>query len=63
MMNHTVTLRDGAIVHALGQGTWFLGEHRNLLGQEEQAPCNAIDTNMNLLDTVEMSALLNQMAL
>lgn len=30
IMKHQVTLPDGAIVPALGQGTWFLGEHRNV---------------------------------
>ena len=54
MMNHTVTLRDGAVVHALGQGTWCLGEHRDLLDQEEQALRAGLDAGMTLLDTAEM---------
>ena len=37
MMKHTVTLRDGAVVPALGQGTWCLGEHPDRLEQERQA--------------------------
>ena len=54
MMNHTVTLRDGAVVPALGQGTWCLGEHRDLLEREEQALRAGIDAGMTLLDTAEM---------
>ena len=54
MMNHTVTLRDGAAVPAFGQGTWCLGEHRDLLEQEEQALRAGIDAGMTLLDTAEM---------
>ena len=54
MMNHMVNLRDGAVVPALGQGTWCLGEHRNLLEQEEKALRTGIDAGMTLLDTAEM---------
>ena len=33
MMKHTVTLRDGAVIPALGQRTWCLGEHPDRVAQ------------------------------
>ena len=33
-MKHTVTLANGAVVPALGQGTWYLGENRAQRQQE-----------------------------
>ena len=51
MMNHMVTLQNGAVVPTLGRGTWCLGEHRDLLEQEEQALRAGIDVGMPLLDT------------
>lgn len=53
-MKHMVTLPDGAEVPALGQGTWFLGEHQSSREQEKEALITGVDSGMTLIDTAEM---------
>jgi diketogulonate reductase-like aldo/keto reductase len=47
----TVTLPDGTIVPALGQGCWHLNQGRHPLAVEEQALRTGISLGMTLLDT------------
>ncbi|HIT62954.1 MAG TPA: aldo/keto reductase [Candidatus Ventrimonas merdavium] len=53
-MERFVTLPDRTKVPALGQGTWFLGEHKARLEQEKEALTAGIQAGMTLLDTAEM---------
>lgn len=53
-MNRTVTLKDGTVVPALGQGTWFLGENRMSYQAEKEALQAGVSAGMTLLDTAEM---------
>lgn len=53
-MKKEVRLPDGAKVPALGQGTWYLGEHESLAGQEQEALQAGISAGMTLIDTAEM---------
>ena len=36
-MNKTVIFKDGTVIPALGQGTWFLGEHSATYRSEKEA--------------------------
>jgi diketogulonate reductase-like aldo/keto reductase len=49
-----VTLRSGARVPALGQGTWHMGEDRRRAADEAAAVRLGIDLGMTLIDTAEM---------
>lgn len=53
-MNHMVTLPDGTMVPAIGQGTWFLGERKAAFEQEKEALTAGVGAGMTLLDTAEM---------
>lgn len=53
-MDRIVTLKDGTVVPALGQGTWFLGENRMSYQAEKEALQAGISAGMTLLDTAEM---------
>lgn len=53
-MNRSVTLPDGAVVPALGQGTWFLGEKKLQEEREKEALVSGIQAGMTLIDTAEM---------
>jgi diketogulonate reductase-like aldo/keto reductase len=48
---HTVTLPDGKVVPALGQGCWHLGQDRHPQAVEEEALRSGIALGMSLLDT------------
>lgn len=50
----TVTLPDGTVVPALGQGTWYMGENDSIREQEIRALQVGIDLGMTLIDTAEM---------
>lgn len=50
----TITLPDGTRVPAVGQGTWYLGEHREREHQEIEALQAGINAGMTLIDTAEM---------
>ena len=54
MIAHTVTLKDGTRVPALGQGTWYLGDHADTRAREIEALRLGIDRGMTLIDTAEM---------
>jgi diketogulonate reductase-like aldo/keto reductase len=47
----TVKFRDGAIVPALGQGSWHLGEERHPRAFEEEALRTGLSLGMTLIDT------------
>ena len=50
----TLTWRDGTRTHAMGLGTWQLGESRVSRGTEVQALRQAFDIGWRVLDTAEM---------
>ncbi|WP_075214500.1 aldo/keto reductase [Mongoliimonas terrestris] len=49
----TVTLNDGTVVPAIGQGTWMMGDARNR-AREVAALRAGLDLGMTLVDTAEM---------
>jgi diketogulonate reductase-like aldo/keto reductase len=49
-----VTLRDGELVPALGQGSWHMGEDRRRAAEEAAALKLGIELGMTLIDTAEM---------
>ena len=49
-----VKLPDGASVPAIGQGTWYLGEHKEREAQEIEALRAGIEAGLTLIDTAEM---------
>jgi diketogulonate reductase-like aldo/keto reductase len=51
---HTVVLRSGERVPALGQGTWYLGEDPHRRATEIAALRLGLDLGMTLIDTAEM---------
>lgn len=53
-MKHTVTLRNGDQVPALGLGTWYLGEDRTKRKQELESLKEGVHAGMTLIDTAEM---------
>ena len=48
---HTVRLRDGTIVPAVGQGSWHLGQGRHPAELEEEALRTGISLGMTMIDT------------
>lgn len=50
----TVRMPGGDEVASLGQGTWYLGDHREHRAQEIAALNAGIDRGMTLIDTAEM---------
>jgi len=48
---HTVKLRDGTVVPALGQGSWHLGQGRHPAAVEEEALRTGLSLGMTLIDT------------
>ena len=53
-MDREVCLSDGTKLPCIGQGTWFLGEHKDRLEREQKALCAGISAGMTLIDTAEM---------
>ena len=53
-MKHTVTLRNGVQVPALGLGTWFLGENKSAREREQERLRAGVAAGMTLIDTAEM---------
>ena len=53
-MKHTVILRNGVQVPALGLGTWFLGENKAARAREMESLRTGISAGMTLIDTAEM---------
>ena len=47
----TVKLRNGAVVPAIGQGTWHLGQGRHPAALEEEALRTGVSLGMTLIDT------------
>lgn len=47
---------DGTRVPAVGQGTWFMGEHESEFNAEVRALQQGIDLGLTLIDTAEMYA-------
>ena len=52
----TVTLPDGTMVPALGQGTWHMGQDRGSAKQEAASLRLGLDLGLTLIDTAEMYA-------
>ncbi|ACL58268.1 aldo/keto reductase [Methylobacterium nodulans] len=50
----TVSLSDGTVVPALGQGSARLGQGRHPLAEEEQAMSTGLSLGMTLIDTAEI---------
>ena len=53
-MKNTVKLSNGAVVPAIGQGTWYIGERTSKRAQEIDAIRAGIEAGMTLVDTAEM---------
>ena len=53
-MQHQVTLANGIVVPALGQGTWYLGENPATRQREITGIQQGVAAGMTLLDTAEM---------
>lgn len=53
-MNHVVKLANGAVVPALGQGTWYLGESYSQRAREIEGIRKGVEAGMTLIDTAEM---------
>ena len=53
-MKNTVKLSNGAVVPAIGQGTWYIGETASKRAQEIDAIRSGIGAGMTLIDTAEM---------
>ena len=53
-MKNTVKLSKGAVVPAIGQGTWYIGETASKRAQEIDAIRSGIGAGMTLIDTAEM---------
>ncbi len=53
-MKHTVTLKNGAVVPAIGQGTWYLGDSQATREREIEALRTGVEAGMTLIDTAEM---------
>ena len=53
-MKNTVKLSNGAVVPAIGQGTWYIGETASKRAQEIDAIRAGIEAGMTLVDTAEM---------
>ena len=53
-MKNTVRLSNGAVVPAIGQGTWYIGERTSKRTQEIDAIRAGIEAGMTLVDTAEM---------
>ena len=53
-MKHRVKLSNGAVVSAIGQGTWYIGETAAKRAQEIDAIRAGIEAGMTLVDTAEM---------
>ena len=53
-MKHTVKLKNGAEVPALGLGTWYLGDDAGRRAREISALRTGIEKGMTLIDTAEM---------
>ena len=53
-MKHTVTLRNGVQVPALGLGTWFLGDNKSARERELESLRAGVAAGMTLIDTAEM---------
>lgn len=51
---HTVTLKNGNQVPAVGLGTWFLGDSSQKFEQERDALLAGVDAGCRLIDTAEM---------
>lgn len=48
-MKHTVTLRNGVQVPALGLGTWFLGENKSAREREQESLRAGVAAGMTLM--------------
>lgn len=53
-VSKTVTLSDGTVVPALGQGTWYMGEKPEIRAREIKSLQLGIELGMKLIDTAEM---------
>ena len=53
-LKRQIQLPDGAMIPAIGQGTWFMGEDPKLAKQEIASLCLGVDLGLTLIDTAEM---------
>ncbi len=54
MLKQTITLPDGTVLPAIGQGTWNMGDDASRRTEEIAALQAGIDAGMTLIDTAEM---------
>lgn len=53
-MKHMTELPGGELVPSIGQGTWYLGENKDLEQEEKKALLAGVEAGMTLIDTAEM---------
>ena len=49
-----VTLSDGTVLPAIGEGTWYLGENKSAWEEEKRSLIAGVHAGMKLIDTAEM---------
>ncbi len=54
MLSQTITLQDGTVLPAIGQGTWNMGDDPSRRSEEIAALQAGIEQGMTLIDTAEM---------
>lgn len=54
MLNKHITLKDGTVLPAIGQGTWNMGDDSSRRQEEIQALQYGLDLGLNVIDTAEM---------
>ena len=59
-MKHTVTLRNGVQVPALGLGTWFLGENKSARERERESLRAGVAAGMKLNEMIEQGKTIPQ---
>ncbi|WP_411348752.1 aldo/keto reductase [Paenibacillus sp. WLX2291] len=54
MLNRNVTLKDGTVLPAIGQGTWNMGDDASRRQDEIEALQRGLDLGLSVIDTAEM---------
>lgn len=54
MLNRKITLKDGTVLPAIGQGTWNMGDDASRRQDEIEALQRGLDLGLSVIDTAEM---------
>ncbi|MEW4371091.1 aldo/keto reductase [Paenibacillus kandeliae] len=54
MLNRNITLKDGTVLPAIGQGTWNMGDDATRRQDEIEALRRGLDLGLSVIDTAEM---------